>query len=405
MTQNKHRKDRKLYVFDYMLTPERLENSAILCEGDNILAIGGLSAFNKDTVMTVYAFENAYATPGFVDTHIHGAGGFDCSCVAQSPKTIEDMSLLLASKGVTSFVPTVVSDVPDKMLANLQVLSEVMWKPMPGAECVGINIEGPFINRSKSGAQDLNSIREIDLGFARELLECGGKLVKFMTFAPELEKSTELIELLCEHGVMPSMGHSMANGEDTLRAIDAGARHCTHLFNGMPALHQREMSLTNIALTDNRVTVELIIDGLHIDPRMVDLACRCKPKNRIVGISDCTMAAGMPNGEYRIGPTFIKVADGYSSANGRLAGTTTLLDAGWHSLMSYGHLLETQAAQAVSLNAASTAGMYDRGKLMPRLRADIAVFERGTNRPLMTIRKGKIVFNSGDNYVVEEGNV
>ena len=398
-----HRKDRKLYVFDYILTPDRLENSAILCEGENILAIGGLSAFNKDTVMTVYAFENAYATSGFVDTHIHGAGGFDSSSVLQSPRTLEDMSLLLASKGVTSFVPTIVSDTPDRMLANMSALVDAMQRPMPGAECVGINIEGPFINRTKSGAQDLNSIADVDLGFANELITCGGKAVKLMTFAPELENSTALIELLCEHDVMPSMGHSVADENNTLRAIDAGARHCTHLFNGMPPLHQREMSLTNIALTDNRVTVELIIDGRHIDPRMVDLACRCKPKNKIVGISDCTMAAGMPNGTYQIGPTPINVTDGYSNAEGKLAGTTTLLDTGWHCLMSYGHLLETQAAQAVSLNAAASVGLFDRGAIKPRQRADIAVFERGTNRPLMTIRKGKIVFNSGDNYTVEEG--
>ena len=405
MIENKHRKERTLYVFDYILTPDRLENSAILCEGGQILAIGGLSAFNKDSVMTVYAFENAYATPGFVDTHIHGAGGFDASAVLQSPRSIEDMSLLLASKGVTSFVPTIVSDSPDRMLANLQALVDVMTPPMPGAECVGINIEGPFINRTKSGAQDLNSIIDIDLGFARELLSCGGKLVKLMTFAPELENSTSLIELLCEYGVMPAMGHSIAGEDDTLRAIDAGARHCTHLFNGMPPLHQRDMSLTNVALTDNRVTVELIIDGRHIDPRMVDLACRCKTKNKIIGISDCTMGAGMPDGKYMIGPTEIEVLNGYSSAFGRLAGTTTLLDAGWHCLMSYGHLLETQAAQAVALNAARAVGMNDRGEIRPRMRADIAVFERGTNRPLMTIRKGKIVFNSGDNYVVEEGSV
>lgn len=403
--KNTHRKDRKLYIFDYILTPDRLENSAILCEGEHILAIGGVSAFDRDSVMTVYAFENAYAAPGFIDTHIHGAGGFDSSSVLQSPRTIEDMSLLLASKGVTSFVPTIVSDDHDKMLANLASLVEAVERPMPGADCVGINIEGPFLNRTKSGAQDLNSIVDIDLGFARELLSCGGKAIKLMTFAPELENSEKLIETLCEYGVMPSMGHSVANENDTLRAIDAGARHCTHLFNGMPALHQREMSLTNVALTDNRVAVELIIDGRHIDPRMIDLACRCKPKNKIVGISDCTMAAGMPDGIYQIGPTDISVTDGFSNASGKLAGTTTMLDTGWHCLMSYGHLLETQAAQAVSLNAAASVGLHDRGEIKPRLRADIAVFERSTNRPLMTIRKGKIVFNSGDNYTVGEGTV
>lgn len=120
-----------------------------------------------------------------------------------------------------------------------------------------------------------------------------------MTFAPELENAEKLVELLLEYGVKPSMGHSVANEVQTLRAIDAGASYCTHLFNGMPPLHQREMGLSSIALTDDRVTVELIIDGRHIHPRMVDLACRCKTSSKLVGISDCTMAAGMPNGEYR----------------------------------------------------------------------------------------------------------
>jgi N-acetylglucosamine-6-phosphate deacetylase len=238
-----------------------------------------------------------------------------------------------------------------------------------------------------------SAVKSIDLGYARELVAAGGGKVKRVTFAPEIEGATRLVEFLCENGISPSMGHSLANEEETLRAIEAGARCCTHLFNGMPKLAQREMNLTSVALTDPRVMVELITDGRHLHPRIVYLACRCKADFKVAAISDATMAAGMPSGNYRIGPTVITVDDGFSrSTDGVLAGTTTLLDDGWHSLMSYSHTSETYAASAVSQNSALQLGLTDRGKLLPGLRADMAFFECGTNRPLLTVRRGEIVF-------------
>ena len=213
-----------------------------------------------------------------------------------------------------------------------------------------------------------------------------------MTFAPELTGADKLIELLLSRNVIASMGHSLAGEKETLRAIDAGANHCTHLFNGMNPLHQRQVGLPGIVLTDDRVTVELIIDGRHVHSRMVDLACRCKTLRQIIGISDGTMASGMPDGAYHIGPSEIVVKDGFSQTSaGKLAGTTTMLDAGWHSLMSCGHLSETKAAQAVTRNPAEHFSLFDRGQLLPGLRADLAVFERSTNRPLMTVRRGEII--------------
>lgn len=393
----KNKKNRKLFVCDFMFKPDVLENGAILCEGEHILAIGGISGFNLEEDMEIHSFERAYATAGFIDTHIHGAGGFDSSAVLESPRTLNDMSILLSQRGVTSFVPTVVSDHRDKMINNLAALASMMRNKCDGAEPIGINIEGPFLHPKKCGAQAINAIVPIDLGFARELIAAGDGFVKLMTFAPGLDNAIELIQLLRECNVVPSMGHSIADEQKTLRAIAAGASHCTHLFNGMPTLHQRDMSITNVVLTDDRVTVELIIDGRHIDPRMVDLACRCKPKDKIVGISDCTMAAGMPNGAYRIGPTSITVENGYTSATGSvLAGTTTMLDAGWHCLMGYGHLDGSQAAQAVTLNPARSIGYFDRGALMPRLLADIAIFEQETNRTLMTVSRGEVIYNASE---------
>jgi len=389
---------RRLFIVDYGLTPERrIDQCAILCENDKIIAVGGVSAFSLEKQLEIHRLPNAYATPGFIDSHIHGAGGFDVSSVEASTASIDDMSRVLAQHGVTSFVPTVVSDDREPMLANLAKLAQMMDHPMPGADPVGIHFEGPFINPGKRGSMRESSICPIDLGYMSELLAAAGNLVKRVTFAPELKGACSLVEFLCERNITPSMGHSLANDVDTLRAIDAGARCCTHLFNGMPPLSQRQMSITSVALTDARVSVELIIDGRHLHPRMVDLACRCKADDRVAAISDATMAAGMPSGNYRIGPTEIVVESGYShDVSGVLAGTTTLLDDGWHSLMSYSHTPETYAAAGVSRNPALQLGLSDRGRLLPGLRADIAIFECGTNRPLLTVRRGEIVYRAAD---------
>ncbi len=387
---------RCLYIVDYLLTPEkRINHSAVLCENDRIIAVGGISSFTKEPELEIYQFPNSYLTPGFIDMHIHGAGGFDCSSVTKSPRSIADMSKLLAERGVTTFVPTVVADEAEIMLDNLSRLADCMSDDLPGAVPVAINVEGPFINPVMRGAQVESVIRPIDIVFARELIAAGKGKIKLMTFAPELDGAVELVEFLKESGVTPSMGHSIADDVATMRAIDAGASHCTHLFNGMPPLKQREMSLSNVALTDRRVSVEIIIDGRHVHPRMVDLACRCKLAENIIGISDCTMAAGMPNGEYMIGPSLIRVENGFSqNSQRRLAGTTTMLDAGWHSLMSSGHLPEIQAAAAVTCNPAKRLGLSDRGIILPNKRADLAIFECQTNRPLMTIRNGNIVYRA-----------
>lgn len=387
---------RRLYVADYLVTPDRIiPHGAVLCENQRIIGVGGESGFTVEPELEVIRFENSYIAPGFIDTHIHGAGGCDCSRCMSSPRDLAAMSRILGERGVTSFFPTVVADNKEQMLTNIRQLVAAMREPLPGADAIAINIEGPFLNPKRAGSQPLEVLCGIDLGFARELIDAGEGMVKIMTFAPELRDAEVLIQLLREHNVIASMGHSLANETQTRKAIDAGATHCTHLFNGMEPLHQRQVGLAGIALTDDRVTVELIIDGRHVHSRMVDLACRCKPADRLIGISDCTMASGMPDGDYRIGPSEIRVVGGFSqNADGKLAGTTTMLDSGWHSLMSCGHLSETRAAEAVTCTPARHFGFEDRGILLPGKRADLAVFELDSNRPLLTVCRGEQIYRA-----------
>lgn len=396
------KKRRQLYITGFCLTPHQsINNGAILCEQDRILAVGGASAFVREPDLEIIELEDCYAVPGFVDSHIHGAGGFDSSTAYLEGAEIAELSRILASHGVTSFVPTVISAPREKMLQNLSALSSMLeYGDYPGAEPVGIHIEGPFLNRLKHGSQRVEDISELDMGFARELISTARNKVKIMTFAPELERSVELIELLLENNITPSMGHSIASEEDILRAVDAGARRCTHLYNGMPPLHQRNASLGAVALTDDRITIELILDGSHLlHPRMLDLACRAKPKDKLIGISDCVQGADMVDGRYHLGLAEIEVHNGLATTvDGTLAGTTLNLGKGWQCLRSFSHMSITEAAACVTINPARALGMEDRGILRPGKRADISFFDKKNHEPRMTVCRGRIVYDSTGKY-------
>jgi N-acetylglucosamine-6-phosphate deacetylase len=281
------------------------------------------------------------------------------------------------------------------MLRVIDTLSGLVDKQYHGAEPVGINVEGPFINDNKRGAQQQSHIRSIDIGMAKELISAGRGKIKIMTFAPELPGATELIGILRENNIIPSMGHCIADEETVLRAIDAGALRCTHLFNGMPQLHQRNIGLAALALVDNRLDIELIVDGALIHPRMIELACRAKPKTKIIGISDAVEGLGMSDGNYHLGESEIKIQDGkVTTIDGTIAGTTQTLEKGWRHLAEASHMLRREAAACLSINPARSIRLENRGELRPGKYADIAFFDAATNNTCLTVSRGKIVYDS-----------
>ena len=396
--QERDLSQRVLYIVKYCLTPyENIQHAGILCEGDSILALGGASAFTKEEGLEVIEMNNAYAVPGFIDTHIHGAGGFDSSAADDYKDNIDSMCQTLASHGTTAFLPTIVSEEWNKMLRVIDTLAEIVDNDYNGAVPVGINIEGPFINGHKRGAQRQENIRHIDIGEAKELIATGKKKIKIMTFAPELKGAIKLIELLRENDIIPSMGHCIADADTVLKAIDAGALRCTHLFNGMPQLHQRDIGLAALALVDNRIDVELILDGALIHPRMIELACRAKPKTKIIGVSDAVEGLGMSDGKYHLGESEIKVKNGkVTTADGTIAGTTQTLEKGWQHLAEASHMQRRDAAACLSINPARSIGLKNRGELKPGKYADIVFFDTKTNNAMLTVSKGKIVYNAKD---------
>ena len=376
------------------MTPHELvHNASILFRQGRIVAVGGYSALRElDDIDSVH-LPDCFAVPGFVDTHIHGTGGFD-AMDADHDERIDQMEQVLVSHGVTSFVPTLLSNTPDKMLELTVALARLCERPSPGAVPAGIHLEGPFLNREKRGAQPASYIHTVDLQLASELIDAGRGWIRTMTLAPELPGSTELIELLIENDVIPSLGHSMATGDQALAAVHAGASRTTHLFNGMPPLNQRKTGLTTVGLTQDSVTIELIVDGIHVHPNMVELACRTKPRARVVGISDATQGAGLAEGIYHLGQDEIRISDGASRrvSDGRLAGSCLTLDTALRNVREYTCLNDADALACYTCNAADSIGLKDRGRLQPGHRADIVVLD-GNWDVQLTIVDGKVVYD------------
>lgn len=385
---------RILFISDYCYTPEReITEASILCEDEYIVAVGNTSAFDTQAAADVFDLKGTYAVPGFIDTHIHGAGGFDSSTVEEGKEDFRLMCKTLAGHGVTSFFPTIISLPTERMLAAITIFSNLIGKEFLGASPDGLRLEGPYINKIKKGSQNENFIRPIDFGEMKELIAAGKGNIKIVTFAPELDNSIKLIELLRENNIIPSMGHTMADEDIVLKAIDAGAIHCTHLYNGMPVLHHRSVGIAGVALTDDRVFVEIILDGYHINPRMIDIVCRTKPKDKIIGISDAVQGAGLADGTYHLGETQIQVKDGRSvTEDGIIAGTTLTLERGWDHLVTYSQLNMANAATCLTINPAKLLSLKTQGELKPGRHANIAFFNKNTNKAVLTVRKGKIVY-------------
>jgi N-acetylglucosamine-6-phosphate deacetylase len=385
---------RTLFLADYCFTPTRqIKHAAILCEKGKITAIGNASGFAPDTGVDIYDLRKTYAVPGFIDTHIHGSGGFDSTTADEMKEDFNLMCSTLASHGVTSFLPTIVSRYKKNLISSISAMRDLLTQEHVGAAPLGIRLEGPFISKEKRGSQNLKYIRDIDLGELDEIITEGNGEIKIMTFAPELEKSLKLIEKLRENNIIPSMGHSMADEETVLKAIDAGATHCTHLYNGMPLMHHRSVGLAGVAMTDDRVTTEIILDGYHIQPRMIDIVSRTKPKDKIIGVSDAIQGAGLKDGTYHLGKTQITVKNGRAfTEDGTIAGTTITLERGWNNLVYYSQLDIKDAAACLTSNPANLLGLKQIGELKAGRNADITFFNKTTNKAVLTVRNGKIIY-------------
>jgi N-acetylglucosamine-6-phosphate deacetylase len=243
---------------------------------------------------------------------------------------------------------------------------------------VGIHFEGPFISSVRRGAHPLAQIRKPSLEVAERLLGAAGSSAKVAVLAPELPRALELLKYFSAHGLRVGLGHSDATYGQTLRAIDAGATHGVHCYNGMRPFGHRDPGIVGAVLTDDRVSAELIADGVHVDPAAVRLLVKAKGLGRVILISDAVSAAGMPDGKYRLGGFSVVVTGGVCrNDDGNLAGSTVTLDAAVRNLAAFTGASFQSCLPCATLNPARLLGIEKRkGIIAAGADADLAVLDK-----------------------------
>ncbi len=329
---------------------------------------GVILAVDIDREATTDA-DGPYLAPGFVDVHVHGFGGFDAM---GGRDDLDGMARALLRHGVTSFLPTAVSAPLTALSAFTSRVHE--WlpdAPADGAAPLGSNLEGPFLADARRGAHDpAHLLVPADVSHAD--LDALVEGLRLITVAPELPGAVELIGWFAARGVAVSLGHSAATLAQARSGYAAGATGTTHLFNAMSGLDHRSPGLAAAALLDDDAWVELIADGLHVDPDLWPLIVRLKPADRLVLVSDAIALAGMGDGTGSLGGLAVEVQGGRVTLAGTntLAGSVLSLDEAVRRLVATGVGLPAAVA-AASRNPLALIGVTDRGGLAAGQRADL----------------------------------
>ncbi|MGC0376531.1 N-acetylglucosamine-6-phosphate deacetylase [Streptomyces sp. SAI-229] len=313
-----------------------------------------------------------WVVPGFVDLHNHGGGG--ASFAGGTAEDVLKGVRTHRAHGTTTVVASAVTGDLDFLARHAGMLAELAQQ----GDIAGIHFEGPFISPCRKGAHDEELLRDPDPAEVRKLLDAAHGQARMMTLATELPGGLDSVRLLTEHGVIAAVGHTDATYEQTLQAIDAGARVATHLFNAMPPLGHRSPGPITALLEDERVTVELINDGTHLHPAALQLAFHHAGAARVAFITDAMDAAGFGDGRYMLGPLEVEVADGVARLveGGSIAGSTLTLDRAFKRAVTVDRLPVEDVVRAISANPARLLGLDDRiGSLEPGKDADLVVLD------------------------------
>ena len=352
-----------------LITPrERIEQPLMLVEDGLIVEIS--SRAQSETPADVIDLGDGIIAPGFIDLHVHGGGGSDV--MGQDGLLV--VSKFLSRYGVTSYLPTTVTAPLDKTLSALdRIAAGIEQRDGQGARPLGIHLEGPFLSHLRRGVHPEIDLLKPSVQMFDRFWQAARGHVRMITIAPELEGAMEVIAAAASRGVLVSLGHSDATMDSARAAIDAGARHVTHTFNAMRPLDHRSPGILGVALTDARLSADIIADGAHTDPSIVRLFLRAKGPDAAVLITDGLSPTGMPEGHYHLGSLEVEVKGGLCVSNGTIAGSVLTLDRAVRNAMKFAQWNLQQSVALASLNPARAAGFAEMGVLKAGSRADFTV--------------------------------
>lgn len=336
--------------------------------------------------------KQGYVCAGFIDVHIHGRAGADV--MDDDPKAIETIAQALPQTGVTGWIGTTVSAPLDYIYAAMARMKNYINNPQNGAELLGSFMEGPYFTEPHRGSHPTQYLCPPTIEQLEQLTQAAGDSLLRVAIAPEIENANEAIDWLVNKGIKVVIAHTNASYEQVQQAAQRGADSAAHLFNGMSALHHRTPNCCGAVLYNQQILAEIIADGIHVHPAILNLAYRIKSYKKMVLITDCMRAGGLPDGEYTLGIQTVRVTDGQAKTfDGSLAGSTCSLDQALRNMVFKAGVPTWEAIQMMTSVPAKYLGLSHRiGDLAQGLDANIVVL----NDDLQvkgTMVKGKWLYN------------
>ncbi len=338
--------------------------------------------------------EGAIVLPGFIDQHVHGAGGADG--MDGSVKDITTIAKSLAEEGTTSFLVTTMTQSVENITKALSAVKEYReFSPEGGARVLGVHLEGPFIAAKYKGAQPLEYVAVPVSEVFDSYNEASGNSIRIVTLAPEVDGAKDFIRHLTEKGVVSSIGHTGATYEDIQTAVELGASNVTHTYNAQTALHHREIGAVGSAMLIDELNCELIADTIHVSVPAMKLLAKNKPADKLTLVTDAMRAKGIPDGVSELGGQTVYVKDGEARlADGTLAGSVLRMNRAVQNMVEKVGVPFTRAVDCATKNPALNLKIYDEaGSITVGKRADFTVINEEYD-VLMTVRGGKIIYQA-----------
>lgn len=382
---------------DLVLPDRILTDASLIVDGGRIAAIESRSRVDVAGA-TIVDVRDSYVVPGFIDVHVHGVEGFD---TLDEGHPVAEIARRLPRYGVTAFCPTTVACGPSQLRAVLGSIAALRSERAAGsARVLPAHLESNFINPEYKGAQPADCLRAPDVGpvpradatkrsgpadldfSGQDMLDAIAEMrpdVGIVTLAPELPGAIALVTALVAAGHRVSIGHSGATLDEAIAAIDAGARHATHLFNRMAPMTHRAPGIAGAVLARDDVAAELICDGYHVHPAMAGIAIAAKGTHRVMGITDGTAGSGLTPGSIaRLGGRSIRVTDSAAVLDdGTLAGSTLTMDRAFKTIVTAFGLSIVDAATLCASTPARELGLTGFGVIARDAAADLVVLDRG----------------------------
>lgn len=364
-------------LYGKVLTPDGLyENGVLAMKGEQIVFAGEATALPSDLDQTnadIHREPNGYIIPGFIDIHVHGGNGEDF--MDSNKEVLDTITSYHCSQGTTAMLATTMTAPKAAIDSVLKEVNEYRHHEMPYTQLEGVHLEGPFISPKWPGAQNPEHIVHANINWLEEWETAYPGLVKQVTLAPERDGALEAIAWLKNHDIVAALGHTDASYDEVQKAVEAGLSHGVHTFNAMTGLHHRKPGTAGAMLSDDRLSAEIIADGIHVHPAGVRILARMKQDYNLILITDAMSATGMPDGEYTLGDLPVVVEDGIATLKSNpdsLAGSTLTMIKGFRFLVETIGLDIERASQIASRNPAKRIGIDNRtGSLKPGYQADV----------------------------------